>query len=68
MSDAYATGVGEVPDREARQDARRDARQETPVRQAEDFDLGSIGRAIRAQARPIIGLTLLALIASFSSA
>ena len=55
MSDAIATGVGEVPDRQARQG-----------RQAEDFDLGSIGRAIRAQARPIIGLTLLALIASFA--
>ncbi|MFI4997038.1 MAG: Wzz/FepE/Etk N-terminal domain-containing protein, partial [Hyphomicrobiales bacterium] len=52
MSDAYAIEVGDVPARN------------TP-RAGDDFDLGSIGRAVRAKARPIIGLTGLALIASF---
>ncbi|SED90074.1 Uncharacterized protein involved in exopolysaccharide biosynthesis [Rhizobiales bacterium GAS188] len=54
MSDAYAAGIGGVPDRDTRQG-----------RAGEDFDLGSIGRATRAHLRPIIGLTLLALILSF---
>ncbi|SDR56856.1 Uncharacterized protein involved in exopolysaccharide biosynthesis [Rhizobiales bacterium GAS113] len=54
MSDAYAAGIGGIPDRDTRQG-----------RAGEDFDLGSIGRAIRAHLRPIIGLTLLALILSF---
>ncbi len=52
MSDAYAIEVGDVPARNA-------------PRAGDDFDLGSIGRAVRAKARPIIGLTGLALIASF---
>jgi uncharacterized protein involved in exopolysaccharide biosynthesis/Mrp family chromosome partitioning ATPase len=52
MSDAYLGEIGAV-----RPSAAAPAR--------DDFDLGSIGRAIRANARPIIGLTLLALIASF---
>src|SRR5260370_34653447 len=54
MSDAYAGEVGVIPAREA-----------PGGRTADDFDLGSIGRAIRAKARPIIGLTPLALGASF---
>ena len=52
MSDAYLGEVADVP--EARAPRARD-----------DFDLGSIGRAIRSKARPIAGLTLLALLASF---
>src|SRR5580704_1189898 len=52
MSDAYASEIGDIPVRDA-------------PRAGDDFDLGSVGRAIRAKARPIIGLTGLALIASF---
>ncbi len=52
MSDAYMGEIGDVRALEA--PGGRD-----------DFDLGSIGRAIRAKARPIIGVTLLALLASF---
>src|SRR3954452_7037407 len=52
MSDAYMGEIGDVP------------AAETP-RGRDDFDLGSIGRALRGKARPIIGLTLLALLASF---
>lgn len=52
MSDAYAAEVGVIPAREA-------------PRTGDDVDLGSIGRALRVKARPIIGLTLLALVASF---
>jgi succinoglycan biosynthesis transport protein ExoP len=52
MSDAYMGEIGDV-------------RSLSAPRSRDDFDLGSIGRAIRAKARPIIGLTLFALVASF---
>src|SRR5580700_8652611 len=52
MSNAYLGDVGDLRAAEA-------------PRPRDDFDLGSIGRAVRAKARPIAGLTLLALLASF---
>jgi polysaccharide biosynthesis transport protein len=54
MSDAYAGKVGGVPPPSASRELAGD-----------EFDLGSMGRAIRVNARPILGLTLLALILSF---
>jgi uncharacterized protein involved in exopolysaccharide biosynthesis/Mrp family chromosome partitioning ATPase len=54
MSDAYAGEAGGVPPSSAPRELAGD-----------EFDLGSMGRAIRANARPILGLTLLALILSF---
>ena len=54
MSDAYAGKVGGIPPSSAPRQLAGD-----------EFDLGSMGRAIRANARPILGLTLLALILSF---
>jgi len=54
MSDAYAGKVGGIPPSSAPRELAGD-----------EFDLGSMGRAIRANARPILGLTLLALILSF---
>lgn len=53
MSDAYFGEIGDV-------------RLLSAARTRDDFDLGSIGRAIKAKAKPIIGLTLFALIASFA--
>jgi polysaccharide biosynthesis transport protein len=55
MGDAYAGEIADVPVREV-----------PPGPEADEFDLGSIGRAIRARTRPILGVTLLALIASFA--
>ncbi|MBV9975351.1 MAG: AAA family ATPase [Hyphomicrobiales bacterium] len=54
MRDASAGEIAKLPPGEA---FRRD--------RADDFDLGVFGRAIRARARPILGLTLMALIGSF---
>jgi uncharacterized protein involved in exopolysaccharide biosynthesis len=52
MANAYAGDIGGAPPRAI-------------GRGADEFDLLSIGRALRAKARPILGLTLLALIGSF---
>jgi len=45
--------------------AENDPAQEARGRASDDFDLGSLGQAIRASLRPILGLTLLALVGSF---
>ena len=54
MGDAYE---GEIAKHRPGEISRGDA--------ADDFDLGVLGSAIRMRARPILGLTLLALIGSF---